>query len=283
MEQLPLQRPPLACPVCEAALERRQYAFACERGHSFDIANEGYVNLLPSQHKRRGVEGDTRAMLLARRRFLGDGHFAPLLDALVEQVGTVMSQGDSTPEPTVVEVGSGEGYYIGSIQTRLAGVSRAGWFGTDISKPAVAMAAKRYHDVQFFVSDTHTRLYLQDASMDLLLDVFAPRNPSEFSRVVKPGGTVLVVIPSQAHLGELRATLGLLEIEPEKERKVLDRFAHHFRLIDRNELRFPLELDPVAVKDLIEMGPNHWHGLHQSAKLAMRTEASLILLHFQRR
>jgi hypothetical protein len=69
--------------------------------------------------------------------FFCGGHFAPLLDALVVQVGTVMAQGDSMPAPTVVEVGSGEGYYIGSIQTRLAGVSRAGWFGTDISKPAV--------------------------------------------------------------------------------------------------------------------------------------------------
>ncbi|HET6497555.1 MAG TPA: methyltransferase domain-containing protein [Coriobacteriia bacterium] len=276
------QQPSLACPVCEVVLERRQSAFTCENGHSFDVAKEGYVNLLPSQYKRRGVEGDALAMLQARRRFLDRGCFAPLLDALAARVGAIGSEGDRAIAPTVAEAGCGEGYYIGNIQTRLADISRANWLGTDISRPAVRMAAKRYPHTLFFVSDVHTRIYLPDASVDLLLDVFAPRNPVEFARVVKPGGGAFVVIPSQSHLAALRTAFGLLDIEQDKERKLLDRFASHFRLIDRSELRFLLELDPDAVDDLIEMGPSRWHGPRKPATSSLSTEASLVLLHLQR-
>lgn len=274
--------PPLACPICEAGLERQRDAFVCVNGHAFDLAREGYVNLLPSQHKRRGVDGDTRAMLQARRRLLAEGHYAPLLEALVARIGAVLSLLDVDTVPTVAEAGCGEGYYVGSIETRLGSVGRAVWLGTDISKPAVRMAAKRYRDVLFFVSDVHQRIYLRDASVDVLLDVFAPRNVHEFSRVVTHGGAAFIVIPSESHLAELRAEFGLLDIEREKERKILDRFATYFRLRDRSELRFSLELEPSAVTDLIEMGPNSWHGLHRPAVHAMTTQASLILLHLER-
>ena len=37
------------CPLCAAPLVREAGACRCPGGHSFDIAKEGYVHLLPSR------------------------------------------------------------------------------------------------------------------------------------------------------------------------------------------------------------------------------------------
>lgn len=271
---------PLSCPVCELPLERLATAFVCGNGHSFDVAHEGYVNLLPSQHKSRGIEGDVRDMLEARRRFLDAGHFAPLDDALDAVLGCILAARAPGTPAAVVETGCGEGHYIGGLSARLGDV--AAWLGADLSKVAVKMAARRHPGVLFFVCDVHKRLYLRDSCASVLLDVFAPRNAGEFARVLEPDGVALIAIPAQSHLASARQALGLLGVEPEKEGNTLARFEGDFRLAARHELRFPLELEPAALADLVEMGPNHWHGAHGEANSPISTEASIVLLQLQR-
>ena len=238
------------------------------------------MNLLPPQHKRRGVEGDVGEMLHARRRFLDAGYYLPLLDALTTRVRGIIESSAGTS--VVAEVGCGEGYYIGNIAASVG--PAAAFLGTDLSKPAVKLAARRYPDVLFFVSDVHRRLYVPDATLDVLLDVFAPRNAAEFARVLRPDAAALVVLPSEKHLASARAELGLLEIEAQKERRVLESLAEDFTVVDRQQIEYALELPASAVADLVGMGPNYWHGERTRAfeGESLRTNASFVVLHLER-
>jgi 23S rRNA (guanine745-N1)-methyltransferase len=283
---------PLACPVCDAELERGLETLACSAGHAFDVAREGYINLLLSQHRVGRIDGDVADMLRARRRFLESGYYRPLYELLVTKVTEVLQ--DRHParldpgRACVFEVGCGEGYYIGSIarELRSAASPKTAFVGMDLSKAATRLAGKRYRDVLFFVADVHRRIYLQSGSVSVLLDVFSPRNPAEFARVLEPGGCVLIVIPSESHLGSLRTKLGLLKIQADKERQVLERFTNDFSLVDRRELRYPLELPAAAAEDLVNMGPNYWHRSGDSVGVGghpVAIEAAFMVLHLQRK
>ena len=283
---------PLICPVCERELRSEPGTLVCPSGHSFDVAREGYVNLLPPQHRVRGIEGDSLAMLQARRRFLESGHYRPLLDQLVAEVGSCLADSDVARSDAdrgacVLEVGCGEGYYIGSIAERLKG--RAGatpvFMGADISKSAVRLASRRYHHARFIVADVRRRIYVQTGSANVLLDVFAPRDASEFARVVPPGGAAIVVIPSEAHLASLRTALGLLDIQEDKEAHVREQLRDGFGLADRKELRYPMELSADSAMDVMRMGPSSRHRTEDSAALmgdSIATEAAFAILRLER-
>jgi 23S rRNA (guanine745-N1)-methyltransferase len=287
------QRWPLACPVCGDVLAELGGALRCPAGHSFDIAREGYVNLLPPQHRARGIDGDLPSMLQARRRFLEAGHFGPLMTRLASDVEGLLRDRDvrraaSEHGPCVLEVGCGEGYYIGTLAERIgtAAGARVTFVGTDLSKSAVRLAAKRYPRCTFFVADVRRRIYLQDQTASVLLDVFAPRNPAEFARVLEPGGSALIVIPAADHLASARAKLGLLGIEEDKEGRVLERFGETFELADRVELSYPIELSAESASDVVSMGPSHWHRTQGAANVIAEptaTEASFVILRLRRR
>jgi 23S rRNA (guanine745-N1)-methyltransferase len=279
----------------------------CPAGHAFDVAREGYVNLLSPQHRVRGISGDTADMLQARRRFLDGSHFRPLADRLAaESAGALATlerrrsaPARHPPEPPhcltgparacVLEAGCGEGHYIGRIARELGSSNAApiAFVGMDVSKAAARMAAKRHRNVLVFVGDTHRRIYLRSGSVRVILNVFSPRNPQEFARILEPGGRVLVVIPGEDHLAGLRENLGLLSIQEEKEKRVLSAFSDGFRLLSTTKIHYALELPPSAVEDLVRMGPSQWHRpLIQEDPLPEQTPAtgaSFVLLHFELR
>jgi 23S rRNA (guanine745-N1)-methyltransferase len=284
---------PLACPVCGEALAEQDGTLQCFAGHSFDIARKGYGNLLPPQHRARGIDGDLPSMLQARRRFLEAGHYQPLMARLAADVEELLRDRETARAvselgPCVLEVGCGEGYYLGNLAEKIgpAADPRTVFIGTDLSKSAVKLAAKRYPLCTFFVADVHRRIYLQDQTVSVLLDVFAPRNPGEFARVLEPGGSALIVIPSAKHLASARAELGLLGIEEDKERRVLERFGEAFELRDRAELSYPIELLAESASDVVSMGPSHWHRAQEAAGAIaepITTEASFVILRLGRR
>lgn len=283
---------PLSCPVCDSDLSDGDGVLVCGHGHSYDVAGEGYVNLLPPQHRTRRLEGDTAEMLKARRRFLDGDHYSPLRDALANRITELLAErtrSGASPQQRVCvgEVGCGDGYYVGGIADALPSELRPGitFVGTDLSKPAVRLAAKRYPDLRFFVANVHRKLYLRTGSVSVLLDVFSPRNPDEFARVIEPEGHLLVVIPSPSHLKSLRTALGLIGIQQDKEQRVLAQFADRFLLRGREEIEFSVELSPDAVTDLVQMGPNYWHLRSEGTggnRKSVQAEASFILLWLQR-
>lgn len=275
----------LICPVCAASLTSDGHTQRCASGHSFDIAREGYVNLLLD--RVTGQTGDTKEMLRARRRFLDSGRYAPLA-AVVSRI--TLAHLTAHPEwdiPSVLDAGCGEGYYIDALQRKLTARGKPHHaYGADVAKDAVRLAAKRYPDITFIVADIWKQLPFASGSLHALLDIFAPRNPAEFARILTPGGLLLIVIPGPRHLEELRTSLDLLGIEQQKEQHIVEQLSSAFTLCQREPLDYQLTLDLQDTADLITMTPNYRHRAPATPASAsnapLHTTASFILLAFER-
>lgn len=240
-------------------------SLVCGRNHSFDIARQGYVNLL---QRAAPPHADSASMVAARHRFLDAGWFAPLTDAITAALSGAQR---------VLEAGTGTGHYVSSY---LDSAPAAQALGTDISPASCRTAARRSSRLGVVVADTWERLPVCDGVADALLCVFAPRNPSEFARVLASGGRLVVVTPAPDHLIELRERLGLLSVEPEKLQR-LDQSLKGFDLDTRADVRHELDLPEGAVADLIGMGPNAFHG-HPSP-VAVQTTAAFTVSQFRKR
>lgn len=283
----------LTCPICTDPLTPTGAAFVCPRGHTFDMAREGYVNLLVG--RAHGAVGDTKEMLRARRTFLERGFYAPLsqqMNAMAAQLTLAHTVVGGTPPaaPLLLDAGCGEGYYLGRLYESLAARFATGTFsylGIDIAKEAVRLAAKRYHHaIRFAVADVKRRIPVADASVALLLNIFAPRHPAEFARVVAPGGTLLIAIPGPRHLIELRERYGLIGIEPEKARHIAAQLAGLFTLVASAPLDYTLDLSGDDVRQLLIMTPNARHRERQGwqgiSPGPARVSASFVVLAFRR-
>lgn len=242
----------LRCPQCPradaAGLVLESRTLHCQRGHSFDIARQGYVNLLAGGVPRHA---DTAAMVAARDRFLGTGAYGPVRDAVRS---AARRTGDTGTPLTILEAGAGTGYYLAGC---LADDDRG--LALDISPAAVRRAARAHPRIGAVVADTWAGLPVRGGVVDVLLAVFAPRNPAEFARVLVPQGRALVVTPLPEHLAGLRSALHLLDIEQDKESHLLDRMAGHLDLVASTDLRFTVRLSADTVADLVGMGPNAFH------------------------
>lgn len=274
----------LICPVCGARLTLLDRALQCPRAHSFDIAREGYVNLRIATGKAPKFLGDSRDMLLARRAFFEQGHYAPLSDALNVQVQQLLNDAPSV----VVDVGCGEGYFLRGLKHCLdAHELDTRCYGVDVAKDALKLAAKQSRDIAFVVADVTRQLPFADQDVTLLLNMFAPRSPTEFARVVRPGGWLVVVIPAPEHLLELRHSLHLLSIEEAKAEKVVSAFSEQFRLLKTQTVSYPLHLNQTDTARLIHMTPNDRHLSDATLKLiesqeVWDTTAAFLILVFQK-
>src|SRR5262249_23546230 len=154
--------------------------------------------------------GDSRAMLHARRAFLTAGHYEPIAEAVAGLVAEALSDPYNShagrPSGCIVDVGCGEGYYLAGIQRRFdaAGAPVPPLIGLDVAKDAARLAARAHPAMAFEVADATTRLPLRDTCAEVVLSIFAPRNPDEFARVVRAEGRLLVVMPTYDHLSGLR-------------------------------------------------------------------------------
>src|SRR4051812_23114708 len=192
--------PYLRCPVCGDTVARADArTLRCPRGHSFDIARQGYVNLTTG---RMPHEGDSAGMIADRVAFLAAGHYDFIAAALA-----VPTDG------LVVDAGTGTGWYLAHALDASPGATG---LGIDVSKPALRRAARAHRRAGAVRADLWRTLPLADGSASLVLNVFAPRNGPEFHRVLRPGGTLLVVTPAADHLTELVAAYGLIHVDPDK-------------------------------------------------------------------
>ena len=257
---------PLICPVCQGDLHQVNKTFRCPRSHTFDMAKEGYVNLWLAGRKSPKILGDAKEMLRARRRFLERGFYRPLIETIKAQLypyfSTISEQSEPSQPRCLADIGCGEGYYIGQIkrylEANLTG-QPCRYFGMDLSKTAARLAARRYKTIHFFVGDVNQKILFSDRSITCLLNIFAPRNVTEFERVLAPNGHLLVVIPAPNHLANLRTELRLLDIETNKEQRVIKQFAPVFSLTKKYSITFDLSLTGEDLSDLVQMTPNYWH------------------------
>ena len=184
------------CPLCQQLLLLADKSYSCQNKHSFDQAKEGYVNLLPVQHKHSKDPGDNKEMVNARRAFLSLGFYQPLVDEITGLYKTL-----NHDNSVVLDAGCGEGFYTHQHKTDKNTV-----YGIDIAKTAVKIAAKRYKSCSFSVG-TLSKLPFNDNYIDWMYSVYAPILEEEFSRVLKNQGYLLTVTPADNHLLELKSLI----------------------------------------------------------------------------
>lgn len=240
----------LACPNCGAALAEAGSALACASGHSFDIARQGYVNLLPGG--ANAGTADTPEMVGARSAFLARGHFKPLDEALAEEVAS--AAGDT--EGCVIDVGAGTGEHLTAVLERLPG--RTG-LALDISKHAARRAARAHPRIGAVVCDAWGALPVRDCVAAAVMCVFAPRNAAEFARVLVPGGALVVVTPTERHLQEIVGPLGLVSVDPRKEERLEAALGGHFERAAARRVEREMRLSRAEVLAVALMGPSAHH------------------------
>lgn len=236
------------CPVCGGALARETGRYCCAAGHSFDVAREGYVNLLPANRQHSKDPGDDKDMAAARTRFLDGGWYVPLRDALCTLVSRL-----APAAPKLLDAGCGEGWYTQAL-AQAAAVKGGRTAGVDLSKPAVKKAARRCAAAEFAVGTLY-HLPAADASFDLLVNCFSPLAAAEFARVLRIGGRFLYVVPGPRHLWELKEVLYESPYENEEKREEYP----GFRYLDVTPVETVFTLpDKQSIADLFRMTPYAW-------------------------
>lgn len=246
----------LRCPHCRLEMQLQPGVVRCRSGHSFDVARQGYVNLLPGR-PATGT-GDTSAMVAARTSFLSGDHYARFAAAVAAATSATSDATDGsevTSSEPIAEIGAGTGYYLSHALRRRDGVGVA----IDVSTAAARRAARAHERIGAVVADAWTWLPLADACLGAAVVAFAPRSGGELARVVRPGGRLVVLVPGADHLAELRAVLGLLAVDPHKAQRLAAALGDDFRPESDDRLRWTTELDHDAVRDLVLMGPNALH------------------------
>jgi 23S rRNA (guanine745-N1)-methyltransferase len=265
----------LLCPVrdCHMALARAQtqeeQRVFCPRGHSFDVARSGYINLLQPQDRRSKRPGDAAAAVAARRRLHDRGVTGPLLHGIAEMMA-------ARPSDIVLDAGCGDGFYLGTLASETGFEAH----GVDISIPAVDAAARRYPPrngrCEWIVANADRFLPYADRSFSIVLSITARMNAGEFRRVLRDDGRMLVALPAPDDLIELRSYTG----QPGRDRvaRTVEAFAHGFTLIDRGRATTTADLDAAAVHDVLV---SIYRPMRAQPAEAMRVTFSLDLLLFQ--
>ena len=226
----------LICTVrgCGQALQRDAHSVVCARGHSFDIARAGYINLLQPQDRRSKKPGDTAAAVQARRRLHDRGVTQPLQQAIAAILAPRTSD-------VVLDAGCGDGFYLGSLAAA-AGFSA---HGIDISTPAIEAAARRYPACEWVVANADRFVPYADKSFSSVLSITARMNAPEFRRVLRNDGRLLVAIPAPDDLIELRGQ------GRDRADRTIETFTSAFTLIDRQRATTKADLDAQSVQDLL--------------------------------
>jgi 23S rRNA (guanine745-N1)-methyltransferase len=250
----------LVCSVrdCGLALVREDRRLVCGRGHSFDVARSGYINLLQPQDRRSKQPGDSAEAVQARRRLHDQGFTTPLLRAIGELA-------DLSPSDVVLDAGCGDGFYLGS----LARETRFDAHGIDISTPAVDAAARRYPGCEWIAANADRFVPYTDRSFSAVLSITARMNALEFRRVLRADGRLLVAVPAPDDLIELRGA------GRDRVARTVETFAGQFRLIGRRRVITSADLDAASVKDLLL---SIYRPMRTAPVEAMRVTLSLDLL-----
>jgi 23S rRNA (guanine745-N1)-methyltransferase len=260
----------LLCPVrdCHLALERGPDRVFCARGHSFDIARSGYLNLLQPQDRRSKNPGDTAAAVAARRRLHDLGATAPFLNAISEMLAPV-------PDDVVLDAGCGDGFYLGELARRTPFDAH----GVDISIPAIQAAARRYPPKagrhEWIVANADRFLPYADGAFSAILSITARMNSAEFRRVLNNDdkkARLLVALAAPDDFIELRGA-GHDRVE-----RTIETFAPHFTLASRRRVTATADLDAPAVEDVLL---SIYRPLQKQPAAATRVTLSLDLLLFK--
>jgi 23S rRNA (guanine745-N1)-methyltransferase len=256
--------PLLRCPICGKEPAREDGSLRCPSRHTFDIARQGYVSLLGGEPAR---SGDDAPMVEARRRFLATGSYDPIREAIVAlatadpppvtALDAARSGAAGSSPPVVLDVGCGTGDYLAAV---LDAQPEAIGLGLDSSARALRVAARAHPRAAAATWDVFRPFPLAPASVDLVLDVFSPRNPEEFQRVLRPSGRLIVARPTADHLAQLRDHVeGMVDVDPAKEERLHRALDPGFEPLETVRVEYAMRLGPGEIADLVGMTPSARH------------------------
>lgn len=239
--------PKLRCTVrgCEGALAQDGPLARCPSGHSFDRAREGYWNLLQPQDRKSPRAGDRDEAVIARRRWLARGfasglaaHVNGLIDALELPVGA-----------SAIDVGCGEG----TLTARLFGARELDAAGVDLSAKAIALAARGAPKMTWIIANADRALPFVSGSVALAVSIFGRRPVAELHRVLAPGGSLIVVVPAEDDLIELREASQGEAVRRDRAADVLAELASSFEPASRSQWKHRVRHDREALEDALAM------------------------------
>lgn len=269
----------LKCPVCGEKLEISGKQAVCGKRHTFDLSKSGYVNLLPTNQKG-SVHGDNKLMLRARREFLEKGYYGPLCRSTSEMVKKY-----SEKNSVILDAGCGEGYYTVSVSELLeeSGINSY-ILGIDVSKDAVDMASKRHSGVQFAAASVF-HIPVISESCDILLTMFAPFCGEEYSRVLRKNGIMIMAIPSENHLWELKSRI----YDTPYKNEVKPYEIEGFDFLEKEKICFVMNIDNQKdIQSLFTMTPYYYRsGKTEQERLSaldnLETQADFELLVYKKK
>ena len=239
----------LRCPNCFLPLSPGGVrVLNCSNGHAFDVNRRGFVNLLTGSPK---FIGDSAEMLEARELFLKAGWFEPVRNSLTALVASENAH-------RVLDAGCGTGYYL---QAAIPVGDDVRALGMDISPSAVLRTIRAQSRIDGLVANVWSPLPIRDGVVDVMMNVFAPRNGSEFHRILRPGGLLLVVVPGVMHLQQLRAAGLAVQLQPNKAGLLVESLTPQFTLESHAQVDRTVVLSHTEVLSLLGMGPSAHHSL----------------------
>lgn len=238
-----------ACPICKEELQLMDSSLKCQHRHSYDLAKFGYVNLAPQIKQPKDYD---KASFQNRQLILEAGFY----QAILEAVSNLLASSESAK--TVLDIGCGEGFYSRKLQETHP---QKTFYAFDISKDSIQLAAKSDSSfaVNWFVGDL-AKLPLQDASMDIILDIFSPANYQEFRRVMSSNALLIKVIPTEHHLQEIRQKAARqLSNKDYSNQEVIQHFQEHFDIISDITVESSQSLTAESRSALLAMTPLLFH------------------------
>lgn len=251
------------CPVCGDFLSNDKKSLRCARGHCFDISKHGYVNLMLSQKSSAKRHGDDRLMVEARRDFLSRGYYSSLRSAVARAAAEY-----SKPSCRLLDAGCGEGWYCEEVSRQ----ARCGEiYAIDVSRFALRLCARRLPDAQLACASVY-RLPLADRSCDIILSIFAPFAPEEFSRVLSETGVIIRVVPLEDHLFSLKQCVYDKPYKSPPD----DAVPPSLELVDQLDVTEEIHIDASEdIRNLFMMTPYYYKtGVADQAKLNSVSELS---------
>lgn len=241
----------IKCPICEKPLNKIQEdkSYKCGSNHSYDIAKQGYTNLLLSNQKKSNHPGESKEMIRIRREFLDKDYYK----AVSDELNAVAEKFLELNQVKVLDLGCGEGYYLNQMEQYFDGDKDIEYYGLDISKEALKLAAVRNKSVEWLVASSFATPFM-DKSFDLLLSVFSPISDEECERLIADNGKFIRVLPNANHLIELREVI-YDKLEERREGKINSKC---LKCVYERNVTYSIELEQEDLQKLLQMTPHYW-------------------------
>ena len=241
----------LLCPKCKTELQLSDKSLKCKNGHSYDIAKQGYTNLVLGNS---GSGGDDKEMCRSRHNFHNKDYYKCLSDKLADICSEYGFK-------TIIDAGCGEGYYLRKIRNKYkcTETSFDSFCGIDLAKEAVAIAARNERDVEDNLKIEYAvagifDMPVSDCSVNCILSVFAPVPEKEAFRVLKSSGILIVVSPGEKHLEGLKDAIYEKTYDNETDIKEFDGFVLSERLFVKDTITVQHE----NICELFHLTPFYW-------------------------